>query len=591
MPAQAQDVVLDLQEDWKFQYVPRLTDGVSTLIRDDDLAGTNLIECENLYYYQHELRSDTGYATFGQTLRGEPRRSYQFLKQSGSVELLLVTNDTFYLKVDDEWHYVSDGTSTSCTDGEPAGETSIVVGDITGFSDGDFVGIILDDGTQHQTTINGVPAGVTIVITDAVPVGLTISAAAEFVKAVDLTGDPSKQISIVTDPSQDDVIFTNGIDAVQVYDGSTCEALGGLSGISVSTCAALIIFQSSLLLFGTVETGSSFTQRIRWSDTADFIDWTTGNASYLDLFDNEDPITSGVLLGPYCIVYRTRSIVRGEYIGSTERLYNFETVISDEGCQSHDGVVDMQDHHIFFGNDGVYEYRGGANITPISEDIYSVLFGTLGEVHPSYISRIFGFRVPELKEVWFFYTVSGGTYPTKTARYRIDTGAWTFRTWQEGISGFGTYFNIEGLRWIDAEGTWAEQDWYWTSSKLLAQAPVILLGLAETLETVTYDHLAVTDDGTDIVWHAVTKAFSHPRFKFRVDDFQFRAKGTAVLIEYLIDDGSWTTYENVTLNATATDHQITNQFVTKRVQWRISGTGAGFSMDWIGFSYEFESEW
>lgn len=47
-----------------------------------------------------------------------------------------------------------------------SGAGSVVVDSITGTTDGDYVGIQLDDGTMQWTTINGVPAAATITLTD-----------------------------------------------------------------------------------------------------------------------------------------------------------------------------------------------------------------------------------------------------------------------------------------------------------------------------------------------------------------------------------------------------------------------------------------
>ena len=55
-----------------------------------------------------------------------------------------------------------------------SGDTNIVVDSITGITDGDYLGIELDDGTVQWTTVNGVPSGSTIVaavvLTDGVAV-------------------------------------------------------------------------------------------------------------------------------------------------------------------------------------------------------------------------------------------------------------------------------------------------------------------------------------------------------------------------------------------------------------------------------------
>ena len=50
-----------------------------------------------------------------------------------------------------------------------ATDLTIDVDSITGLTTGDYIGIALDDGTSHWTTINGAPAGDTVAITDALP--------------------------------------------------------------------------------------------------------------------------------------------------------------------------------------------------------------------------------------------------------------------------------------------------------------------------------------------------------------------------------------------------------------------------------------
>ena len=59
--------------------------------------------------------------------------------------------------------YVATEIATAAADGA----SSIVVDSITGISDGDYIGVVVDDGSVHWTTVNGAPAGSTITLTDA----------------------------------------------------------------------------------------------------------------------------------------------------------------------------------------------------------------------------------------------------------------------------------------------------------------------------------------------------------------------------------------------------------------------------------------
>lgn len=55
------------------------------------------------------------------------------------------------------------------------GSTNIPVDSITDILNGDKIAVLLDDGTLHWTTVNGVPAGSIVVITDALPDSATIT--------------------------------------------------------------------------------------------------------------------------------------------------------------------------------------------------------------------------------------------------------------------------------------------------------------------------------------------------------------------------------------------------------------------------------
>ncbi len=55
-----------------------------------------------------------------------------------------------------------------------ATDLTITVDDASDISDGDYIGIELDSGSIHWTTVNGAPAGAVVTITDAMPSGAAI---------------------------------------------------------------------------------------------------------------------------------------------------------------------------------------------------------------------------------------------------------------------------------------------------------------------------------------------------------------------------------------------------------------------------------
>lgn len=58
-------------------------------------------------------------------------------------------------------------TSTALAAEALSGATTITVDSITGISSGDNIGVVVDDGTVHWTTVNGAPAGSTVTLTTA----------------------------------------------------------------------------------------------------------------------------------------------------------------------------------------------------------------------------------------------------------------------------------------------------------------------------------------------------------------------------------------------------------------------------------------
>lgn len=62
-------------------------------------------------------------------------------------------------------HATESYAATELTAAASSGATSITVDSITGISNGDNIGVVVDDGTIHWTTVNGAPSGSTVVLT------------------------------------------------------------------------------------------------------------------------------------------------------------------------------------------------------------------------------------------------------------------------------------------------------------------------------------------------------------------------------------------------------------------------------------------
>lgn len=91
--------------------------------------------------------------------------------------LFLTTGQTSYLLGPNSTDHATEENSlvtTSLAVAAVATDATVDVASATGISDTYTIGIVLDDGTFHWTTVSGAPAGVTVTLTDQMPSGAAI---------------------------------------------------------------------------------------------------------------------------------------------------------------------------------------------------------------------------------------------------------------------------------------------------------------------------------------------------------------------------------------------------------------------------------
>lgn len=575
---------------WVDKVIGSLTGGMRTDIEPELLQDSQGPFVKNLFLTKGILSIDTGYQTYLSSMRGIPRLTYQMFYTSGASEELLVTNDTLYKSNNSQWQYVSDGNDTTVSTQANAGATAISVASSAGFSASDYVGIILDDGSEHQTTVASTGAGV-INIDDAIPTGRNAPVSAAVVKALDLNGSLDNQVSIVVVASHDWFVFTNGVDAPKRYDGTDCVDVPNLPASGNFVAAAVTLFNGYLIFLNTIEGGTSYPQRVRRSDAGDPTNWSTGDSGYTDLVDSEDFLVAGLVLGPYLIIYRERGIIRVEFLGTDEATFNFESTVAGIGVLSHDSAIDLGDYHIILGNAGIYEYRGGYDITPISDNIYPELFGVNATADPAKSHRNWGFYVEELDEVWFAITQQGDEAPTRIFRYNAATKTFIIRDFTEPMVGFGYSSSTNNLSWNDLIGDWNEQTYKWNARQLSSASPIThLLGLTSQ-QIYAYDYVSPTDDGSYIPYEIQTKDFIEPGYQLRLDSIDLKYIGASVSLYYSTDSGStWTLLEQLADVSEFTRTSVYKQFVAERIRFKLAGYGLGFGISWLKFKYRVERE-
>lgn len=96
----------------------------------------------------------------------------------------------------------------------------------------------------------------------------------------------------------DTLLFTNGVDQVQTWDGDTGNNCADLTGMPWTACQDIIEHKGIMLAFNTTEGGVKYPTRIRWSDVdkrtfvADINTWPETNR--YDLYEDGSPIVGAV---------------------------------------------------------------------------------------------------------------------------------------------------------------------------------------------------------------------------------------------------------------------------------------------------------
>lgn len=445
---------------------------------------------------------------------------------------------------------------------------------------------MLDDGTQHQTTINGAPSGSTITITDALP--SQADTGNNFVKAVDFSGVDTKQVSVITWGAFDSVYIANGTDTPHKFDGSTCEAMTGFP--STPFIADLVYVQDSYLCFaGLSEAGTSRPWRVRWSDAG--LDNAFTSTNFTDLVDTEDWIIAGAPLGNAFIIYKENSIYRQEFLGTDDQTWNFVPTIPDEGVSSLYSVVPQEDHHIIFGRNDIYRYEGGFDLISVGQRIKDKIFGSRGELNIDQLTKIIGIEVVETKEIWFIYPKTGDDDPQNVIRYHLEYKRWTEREFSFPVTGFGLWRDTTATAWNALIGTWQQQTYPWVSKQSLGGVDSVILGDGSSLNSYEYDYTTSDDAGTAISYTIETKDFNLPNKHLRTDRFEYFLRCVDMLIEYSVDQGvTWNTLGTVTSPVSASRQRLWKQFVGTQVRFKFTGS-SDLLLQWIAFVYKEETGW
>lgn len=587
-----------LGEDWENKPIADISGGLVLNQNSESMRSNQFLSLSGVIYRKGNMQKDTGYVDFADVPSGVPgifRKEFKHISATGTANTFAISDLSFYVLANSgaNWHIVSSGVTTTIDANISGGNTVIPVAVTTGLVVNDIIGIELDDGSHHVSTIASVSVGISVTIDDVLPgSGVVGTSGNSVTEGILLAGTADKHVFALTIPWNDALVFTNGIDIVQYYDPSTTivQVVPNLPSGGDTICEGLALFDTSLILLRTTEGGTNFNQRLRWCDKADFTNWITGDSGSVDLLDSSDNIQNGLILGPYLIIYRQKSIYRGTAVNTTSKRFQWDRTISAYGTLSSASVVDIGDKHLVVGKKQVYLYGGGFDIAPIGDPIKDLLYGPEAELDIAQAHKTFCIYLEARNDVLVFYQTGSATVlPNKTLRWFGDLNTWAAREFEQEILGFGEATKSNSLTWDDLVGSWDDQTWNWNTSGIVSDLETILLCPADG-QVVEYSYQAADDGGIAQSYVVETPDFSHQNGVLRLDYIELKCSGSTILIEVSLDEGNtWLTMDILSPGATLQKVRAFRQVSSRTIRFRFSGS-SNFTLSWFNLRITLETE-
>ena len=346
-----------------------------------------------------------------------------------------------------------------------------------------------------------------------------------------LSGGDEDFVQFVTVTEDGILVITNGFDVPRKWTGSgNNTALGGNPGLA-KYCAYLSPY---LLLAYTTEAGTVNPWKVKWSDTNDPDNWTTGNAGSAILGDEPSPIQNITKLNDFIVVYKKESIYLGRKVDTAD-IFLFDPIRTGIGLAAPRAFAEAEGVHYFMGANDFYTFNG-INVEPIGKNVKDDVFSRIDR---DKINRCFALHVQEQSEVWFFIVISGYSWATEVWKYNYRLGLWYFDTCDNLTCGI-KWERVDTETWDSGVGTWDEDEEVWDASATVAAWEDIVFGLSTGYSQVL-DYSTTDDNNVAVSAHFISKDYIGDQLEFNKRWLQLDAwlqgVGT-VYVDYSTNEGS-----------------------------------------------------
>lgn len=397
----------------------------------------------------------------------------------------------------------------------------------------------------------------------------TGSSAYDDITGSDMSGAETDYFSSAVITEDDVYVFTNYTDNIRKWTAAgNTQLLGG----SPPKARYIEYMTPYLLLANVEESGTALPTKVRWSDTGDIENWTTGNSGSQLLTHEPSAIRGMRQMGDFIFFYKEKSIYRGRQVSSSD-VFSIEPFDFDKGLYSPRTVVNAEGVHFYMGLNDFY-MNNGIRVNPIGAAVREFIFNRLNREKNTSCHALYN---SPLKEIWFFITISGQSLPTEIWKYRYDLGFWYKDSIQNVITA-AEYKIVTSLTWDTAPGVWNGQTVSWDDMSGQADAPAIIIGRDDGY-TYRFNPRTHNDKGSPFTGKLETRDFTGlppaGNGKIGIEEDQrwlqldLWAKGSSVKIYYSTDFGeSWTYIKEFTLTAAVAKYTCYFDIISPTIRFK-----------------------
>jgi hypothetical protein len=290
----------------------------------------------------------------------------------------------------------------------------------------------------------------------------------------------------------DGMLICNGVDILYYWNGTALKEMhtswstpavappapgaapGGGYTREIESAVMSFLFKNRCVLLSTIESGSNYPQRARWSDVAPlFTEVASGNISW-DIADYADAptadwIVSAAFLGDDLIVFFERSVWKLRWKDDFQSPFEWEHMFDTDGSFATMSTVDFSNDLVTLGATGLIATDGidVVQATPQTPDIAL-------DWNPAAFQYTFGIVVEEGRQSLFSFAASGEDYPQNCLVQQYDDDAISTYTFPFHCYG---YFQFEQSPvWDDYPEDWDVYEFAWDERTFQAGFPAVLAG-------------------------------------------------------------------------------------------------------------------